>query len=90
MRKLVSLMALGAITLVTVPVWAQPDAVAQLKMDQFKQSKPDARFHGKQYFDDEGFFEQDGTADMIYGTVLSTGDSPEASAWNFYQQLEGM
>ena len=60
------------------------------KMQQFRAENPQARFFGKQFFDGEGFFEQVGTANTIYGTVLSTGDTPSASATNLCEQLEGI
>ncbi len=82
-------------TLLSAPVFAddldsEEKSPAQVKMDQFKKAHPDARFHGKQYFDGEGFFEQDNTADFIYGTVMATGGSAIESAWNFYEQIEGI
>ena len=60
------------------------------KMEQFKNAHPEARFSGSQYFDGEGFFEQHATSNMIYGTVLATGTTAEASAWNFYDQIDGI
>jgi hypothetical protein len=63
---------------------------AESKLEQFKSAHVDAQFYGKQFFDDEGFFEEVGTADTIFGTVLSTGKTPEDSAWNFYSQIEGI
>ena len=60
------------------------------KMDAFKASHPKARFHGSQYFDDEGFFEQDHTVNYIFGTVLSTGKTAQDSARNFCKEIEGV
>ena len=60
------------------------------KMEQFKAAHPDARFFGRQYFDDEGFFEQIGSADFVHGTAMATGNSPIESAQNFYSQIEGI
>ena len=79
--------------LIAAPLFADESevrTVAQVKMEQFKNAHPDARFYGQQYFDDEGFFEIDGTADFVYGSILANGETPIASAWNFYQQIEGI
>ena len=79
--------------MIAAPILAEDSEVrtrSEQQMAQFKTAHPDALFYGKQYFEDEGFFEIDGTADFIYGTVLATGESAEASAWNLCEQLEGI
>ena len=64
--------------MIAAPIFAEDSEIrtrSEQQMAQFKTAHPDALFYGKQYFDDEdeGFFEIDGTADFIYGTVLATG-----------------
>ena len=63
---------------------------AQTKMAEFKANHPQAKFFGKQYFDTEGFFEQIGTADYVYGAPMSQGNTPTESGWDFYRQVEGI
>ena len=79
--------------MIAAPILAEDSEVrtrSEQQMAQFKTAHPGALFYGQQYFDGEGFFEIDGTADYIYGTVLATGESAETSAWNLYEQLEGI
>lgn len=68
----------------------QEFTAANQKMNAFKNAHPNARFMGSQYFDGEGFFEIDGTANYIYGDVMANGGSAVESAWNFYRQIEGV
>ena len=65
-------------------------SVAQVKMNNFKKAHPNARFMGQQYFDGEGFFEIDGTANYIYGDIMATGTSAVDSAKSFCEEIEGM
>ncbi|MEM9411249.1 MAG: dockerin type I domain-containing protein [Planctomycetota bacterium] len=76
--------------LIAMPLSADIREAAEIKMEQFKKAHPKARFHGQQYYDYEGFFEIDGTADFIYGTTLATGKTAMASAWSLCEQLEGI
>ena len=62
---------------------------ARIVMEQFKANHPQAVFFGQQYFDSEGFFEQVGPADFVFGAPMSKGETPMESAWDFYQQIEG-
>ena len=87
--------AFALVCMIAAPIFAEDSEIrtqAERQMAQFKTAHPDALFYGQQYLDDEdeGFFEIDGTADFIYGTVLATGESAEASAWNLCEQLEGI
>lgn len=63
---------------------------ARQKMAQFKANHPRAVFFGSQYFESEGFFEQMGSADFVYGAPMSAGETSTESAWNFYRQIEGI
>ena len=63
---------------------------AEVKLAQFKANHPQAKFFGKQYFDTEGYFEQIGTADYVYGAPMSQGKTPTESGWDFYRQVEGI
>ena len=60
--------------MIAAPILAEDSEVrtrSEQQMAQFKTAHPGALFYGQQYFDGEGFFEIDGTADYIYGTVLA-------------------
>ena len=60
------------------------------KMEAFKKSHPEARFQGAQYFEGEGFFEQNQPVNYIFGTALSTGVTAQQSARDFCQDIEGI
>ena len=79
-----------ALTAFVASACAHDNVISTSKMEAFKTAHPKARFHGQQYFDNEGFFEQTRTSNMIYGTVLSTGTTAQESAWNFYNEIEGI
>jgi hypothetical protein len=66
------------------------DDVNQLALSQFKQAHPQARFYGTQFYDNDGFYDDIGTFNAIYGTVLATGLSPIDSAWNHVNELNGI
>ena len=90
MRKR-TLLSLAALAILCVsPVGAQENVQSEIKMNSFRDAHPQARFHGRQYYEDEGFFEFTGTQNMIYGTPMSSGLTPQESAWNFYSQIEGI
>lgn len=90
MRKQITLF-LGAIVLPLIGMaTASADEVNTTKLDQFKQNHPEAMFYGTQFYDNEGFFEDVGTSNMIYGTALSTGRTPLASAWSHVAELDGI
>ena len=76
--------------LIASPVEAEVNVKSEDKLASFEDAHPNARFHGQQYFEDEGFFEFVGTQNMIYGTPMSSGMTPQESAWDFYQQIEGV
>ena len=65
----------GLIVFLAAPAFAQNEYSVE-KLNQFKAAHPGAHFFGKQYFDGEGFFDQVGTANSIFGTVLAKGSSP--------------
>ena len=90
MKKLlfVAMMAMLAIPL-TTSGFDEELTAAHIKMNEFKDAHPNAKFMGSQYFDGEGFFEIDGTANYIFGEALATGSSAVESAQNFYNQIEG-
>ena len=90
MRKRILLSLAALAILIGSPLGAQENVSSELKMNQFRDAHPQARFHGQQYFEDEGFFEFTGTQNMIYGTPMSTGLTAQESAWNFYNQIEGI
>ena len=62
--------------------------VNQVALDAYKQANPEARFYGTQFYDNEGFFEDIGTVNAIYGSILSTGATPHESAWNHVADLQ--
>ncbi len=87
MRTFISLVLLALLPAIAVGTEIEREE-ARVKMEQFKTAHPDAIFSGQQFYDTEGFFEYVGSADTIFGTPMSTGDSPLESAWNLYSQLE--
>ena len=90
MRTLFSLAFLSMLSTALLATDFEQPEEATVKMRQFKAANPEARFMGTQYFDGEGFFEIDGTADYIFGSTLSNGASAIESATNFCDKIDGM
>ena len=90
MRTLFSLAFLLTLSSALLATDSELPQEATVKMRQFKAANPEARFMGTQYFDGDGFFEIDGTADYIYGTTLSNGTSAIESATNFCNKIDGI
>ena len=88
-KMLLQRIVLALVCWYVVPADAQ-NTVDENRMRQFRNDHPQAKFYGEQYFDGEGFFETVGAANTVYGTVLSTGETPEESATNLCEQLEGI
>lgn len=81
------LMSMCVLALVLSEASAQ---TATHALDQFKANNPGARFYGSQFYqpvssDDEAR----GGMTAVYGTILSTGETPEQSAWNHFNELRG-
>lgn len=66
------------------------DDINTVALDQFKQAHPQAQFYGTQFYDNDGFYDDIGTVNGIYGTVLATGATPLDSAWNHVNELNGI
>ena len=81
---------LGALILPLCGLSMATADVNAVALDQFKQAHPHAQFYGTQFYDNEGFYDDIGTVNGIYGTVLATGISPIDSAWNHVNELNGM
>ena len=74
--KIPRLFLLGAFLLSLVGTYAYADVDTEA-FDEYKQAHPRAKFYGSQFYESEDFFEDVGTANMIYGTcLLYTSPSP--------------
>ena len=89
MRKLITL-ALVCLMAASSSVFAQRPAGSDAKLADFKSKNPKVRFFGQQYFDGEGFFEGRAQTDIVYGTILSTGITPQDSANKFCKDIAGI